>query len=284
MINPFMSLQDTPGFALGCARLGSVQTPMNAKQCVDLLHFAYDLGVREFDTASIYGQGDSERYLGQAFGHLRANVQLCSKAGQRLSTKHALLSHFKTPIRAIMKRRKSAQNLVATQRDAGVPRCFDPDYIARSLDQSLKRLRTDYLDIFYLHSPDETVMRDPALRDRLLSLKASGRFRRLGISCDDDLTAQASAEDPDIDIVQFAITPTAACAQILDTLARTGKKAVVRGLMAGSSEGMNDQARLAGRIRASIAHPAVQSIIVGTTKKAHLQQNYQAFLTATSQE
>jgi hypothetical protein len=111
------------------------------------------------------------------------------------------------------------------------------------------------------------------LKARLLALRDSGRFVMLGASCDDLETALIAARDPDIQVVQFAPGVDDASALILDTIAQTGKTAIVRGLLNQST----GAAGLAGRFKASLAHPAVRAVIVGTTHRGHLVDNVRAF-------
>jgi len=274
----------TSALALGCARLGSALTPLGRRECVALVEEAYALGVRHFDTASIYGQGDSERYIGEALERHRGQVCLSSKAGQRLSPKQALLANFKTPIRWIAARRGGLREAVAGQRSQGVPRCFEPDYIEQSLRASLKRLRTDHLDIFYLHSPDAEVLTDEALMTRLAALRQEGLFRALGVSCDDDHLAWKAAVHDAVQVVQFAFDDSPHAHALLRELSRRGKHAVLRGFMQPhSNERLRGEA-LSLRFFQTLQLPAVAGLIVGTTQARHLRDNVAAFERAQAME
>lgn len=264
-----------PTLALGCAKIGSALTPLSSSETIALLQRAHDLGIRDFDTASIYGQGDSERFIGKALGSQRNNLRIATKGGQLLSTKQAILARFKGPIRFLAARTGRIKQGVADARGRGVPKCFDADYIARSLDASLQRLGTDHVDTYYLHSPDVTALSDEALKGVLRQARSAGRIKRIGVSCDDLDLALAAASDPDTDVVQFALSDDPRCLQVLDSLAKHGKRGVIRGLMGGGAQG------LAERISASVAHPAVGTVILGTTHIGHLVENVRAFEAAT---
>jgi aryl-alcohol dehydrogenase-like predicted oxidoreductase len=267
----------TSALALGCARIGSALTPLSRRQCVALIEEAYDLGIRHFDTASIYGQGDSERFLGEALGGRRHDVCISTKAGQLLSPKQRLLAHFKGPIRLLAARRGQLRTRVAEQRAQGVPRCFEPDYIERSLDESLKRLKVDQVDIFYLHSPDPSVLRDEALLQRVQRLRRAGKFRAFGVSCDDIDLAWAAADVPAVEVVQFAFDGDASSRQLLDLLADRGKQAVLRGFAPSpNAHGRHDEV-LTQRLRHSLGLPALGGLIVGTTNREHLRENVAAW-------
>ena len=270
----------TSAMALGCARLGSVLTPLSRRECVSLVAQAFDLGVRHFDTASIYGQGDSERYIGEALRGNRDAVCLASKAGQRLGAAQSLMAHFKGPMRWLAARRGAVRQSVAAQRAQGVRRCFSPDYLQASLHASLSRLRTDHLDLFYLHSPEPGVLRDDALFERLQRLRERGLFRALAVSCDDAQTAWVAAAHPAVDVVQFAYAELPDADRLLMHLAALGKSAVLRGLVQ-SRGGPADLQQVFARM---LALPAAGSMIVGTTQAAHLRANVAAFQAALRQE
>lgn len=274
----------TSALALGCARLGSALTPLGRRECVALVEEAFDLGVRHFDTASIYGQGDSERYIGEALQRHRGQVCLSSKAGQRLSGKQALISRFKTPIRWLVSRRGRLRNSVAVQRAQGVPRCFDPGYIERSLHESLRRLRTDHLDIFYLHSPDTAVLADAELMAGIEDLREQGLFRAFGVSCDDAQVAWKAAVHDAVQVVQFAFDDDAEGRALLNELASRDKLAVLRGFTASASHERLTGDALSRRFRQVLPLPALGGLIFGTTSAQHLRDNVAAFRRAALPE
>jgi aryl-alcohol dehydrogenase-like predicted oxidoreductase len=267
----------TSALALGCARLGSALTPLGRRECIALVEQAFQLGVRHFDTASVYGQGDSERYIGEALQSHRAEVCIASKAGQRLSGKQMLLSQFKTPIRWLAARRANVRASVSAHRAQGVPRCFEPDYVERSLHDSLKRLGTDYLDLFYLHSPDLAVLSEDRLMARMQTLRQSGAFRAFGVSCDEIEVAWAAAKHDAVQVVQFAFDHSKEHLALLETLAVNGKSAVLRGFVHASPADKASGAALSQAFAKTLPLPAVRGLIVGTTKIQHLQQNVAAF-------
>jgi aryl-alcohol dehydrogenase-like predicted oxidoreductase len=88
----------TSSLALGCARLGSVMTPLGPRESLVLLQRALSLGIRHFDTASVYGQGESERLIGRAVRGCRGEVCIATKAGQRLTVAQAVAARFKIPL------------------------------------------------------------------------------------------------------------------------------------------------------------------------------------------
>jgi aryl-alcohol dehydrogenase-like predicted oxidoreductase len=111
---------------------------------------ALDLGVTFFDTADVYGFGQSESLLGQIFGDKRKDVTIASKCGMAMD--------------------KDGKRSGASRR-----------YIMNAVDDSLRRLRTDYIDFYQLHVPDPKTPIDETMRayDDLI---AQGKVRYIGCS------------------------------------------------------------------------------------------------------
>jgi aryl-alcohol dehydrogenase-like predicted oxidoreductase len=74
----------------GCGRIGSLGNPASPAQSQRLIELALDLGITLFDTANIYGQGDSERILGRALRGKRDRAFVVTKVGQHFSAKMRL--------------------------------------------------------------------------------------------------------------------------------------------------------------------------------------------------
>src|SRR4051812_18699019 len=106
---------------LGCNNFGWRIDEAATKAVVDA---AIANGINFFDTADIYGKTLSEQYLGRALGARRSNVIITTKFGM-----------------AVDESKKGAK----------------PSYIRRASEDSLKRLGTDYIDLYQLHAPDPTV-------------------------------------------------------------------------------------------------------------------------------
>lgn len=267
----------TSPLALGCAKLGSVLTPLDHRQSISLLHEAFELGVRHFDTASIYGQGDSERYIGAAFKSRRSEVCISTKAGQRLSPTQALMAKFKGPIRWLAQHRTGAGSAVARQRAGGVDYCFDADYIRRSVEDSLRRLQTDYIDIFYLHSPGTAVLKGDELIWLAKQLRREGKIGCFGISCDELAVALAAARMPEVRVIQCELDDSLTTTAILANAERYGKTIIVRGVARRvAADGGSEQA-LGWAMRHALSRQAVGGLIIGTTDSGHLRANVRSF-------
>jgi aryl-alcohol dehydrogenase-like predicted oxidoreductase len=112
------------------------------------VHAAVDAGINFFDTADTYGKTKSEEFLGKALGRKRKDVIIATKFGM-----------------AIDDDRKGAR----------------PEYVRSAAEDSLRRLGTDYIDLYQLHTPDETVPIADTL-GALDELVKAGKVREIGCS------------------------------------------------------------------------------------------------------
>lgn len=265
----------TSRLGLSCARLGSILTPLDRRGCLALVEAAYDYGIRHFDTANTYGQGDSERHLGEALQRRRGSVCIASKAGHRLSAKQAVLGCLKAPLRALLRSHGAWRGRAAAQAGAAAREphgSFEPARLESSLHASLRRLRTDYLDIFYLHHPPPEVLADPriaALAERLLR---AGKVRAFGVYCDDAACARAAFAMPAAQIVQFEADPLHDH-ELLALAARSGKFCVLKRLSRMAATSGDYRSDFVRRLEAVMALEPPAAILVSSTQVRHLFEN-----------
>lgn len=135
---------------IGCNNFGGRN---NAEQTKAIIHKALDLGITFFDTADIYtrtSNGSSETMLGQFLGERRKDVVLATKFG--------------LPFNGDMTKRGASRR-----------------YIMSAVEASLKRLRTDWIDLYQLHKPDALTPIEETLR-ALDDLIRQGKVRYVGCS------------------------------------------------------------------------------------------------------
>jgi aryl-alcohol dehydrogenase-like predicted oxidoreductase len=160
-------------WGLGGTHGGSVAYgPTDDGESLAALRRAFDLGINFYDTSDFYGLGHSEELLGEAFAGLRRHVVIATKAG-----------------------------FVDAQKQD-----FSPRHLQTALDASLRRLRTDYVDLFLLHSPPlETLERTSETWDCVEKLRGLGKARAVGISVrsPDDGLAVVAQFAPDAIEVNF---------------------------------------------------------------------------------
>lgn len=144
---------------LGCNNFGGrLDEPATAL----VVHAALDAGINFFDTADIYGGGGrSEEYLGRALGSHRADVLVATKFGMRMDDQ-----------------RRGAR----------------PEYVRQAAEDSLRRLGTDHIDLYQLHTPDPDVPIAETL-GAMNELVSAGKVREIGCS---NFSAQQIREAEDI--------------------------------------------------------------------------------------
>jgi aryl-alcohol dehydrogenase-like predicted oxidoreductase len=164
---------------LGAAPIGSRTGPEESKIT---LNKAFDLGINFYDTAPSYGQGSSEEIIGEVFQQKRDRVIITTKVGYAPTPTLQAAAKFKPLARSLLRKipgiRKSIQNFVNSQNKID----FEPSYIAKSVEESLQRLRSDYIDILLLHSPPKEIIERGDVFEQLKSLKQQGKVRYYGIS------------------------------------------------------------------------------------------------------
>jgi aryl-alcohol dehydrogenase-like predicted oxidoreductase len=167
----------------GCARIGGIFQAGGAG-FVDLLSAAFDSGITFFDTADMYSQGESEILVGRAFRGRRDRVVIASKAGYTLPGRRRLIARLKPLVRPILRRLKIRRDQLPSAVRGTVTQDFSPAYLTRAVEGSLRRLRTDHLDLLQLHSPPVEIIERGTWQEALDQLKRAGKVRYYGISCD----------------------------------------------------------------------------------------------------
>lgn len=201
-----------PPLGLGTSRIASIQTGLTKKQGTRLLEQALQLGITLFDTADIYGQGDSESLIGSFILDKRESVIISSKAGfcWNSSIKMKLVKLAKPLIRVALGQIKKGQQVIQQKRDAAntdaiIVQDFSPAYLEQSISASLKRLQTDYLDIFFLHEPTNVIYSEETYQ-KLLDLKSEGVIKSIGL-CTPHIEDWKNHFHPAFDFLQTKVNP-----------------------------------------------------------------------------
>jgi predicted oxidoreductase len=142
----------------GTMTWGSWGKKFSTKQMAELLTQFVSLGVSTFDHADIYGDYTTEVDFGKAFQESkipRSDLQFISKCGIQLlsEVRNTKVKHYQ----------------------------YTKEYIIWSAEQSLKGLKTDYLDMLLLHRPSPLIHPDE-IAEAILSLKNSGKIKKFGVS------------------------------------------------------------------------------------------------------
>jgi aryl-alcohol dehydrogenase-like predicted oxidoreductase len=282
-----MKLADVPAVGLGCMNLSHAYgRPPSREVAESILHRAFELGIRHFDSAALYGFGKNETLLGPVLKLYRKDILLVSKGGM-----------------------------------TGVDgkRVIDgrPETILKSCDESLQRLQTDVIDLYYLHRWDKNIPLEDSM-GAIKQLVEKGKVLEVGLSeVSADTLRKAHAIHP-IAAVQseYSLWSRNAEVAVLDACAELGivfiafsplargfltdtdlvpdefaEKDIRRFMPRFQEPHFSKNTTLLGRYRelareagctaaqlalAWLLHRPGIHVIPGTTSLAHLEENYRA--------
>ncbi|WP_456725770.1 aldo/keto reductase [Bradyrhizobium sp. USDA 3397] len=166
------------GLGFGCSHVtGGFETRSNIR----LLRSAYDLGLRYFDTAPLYGHGTSEQVVGQAFREDRHRIVIATKVGiphPTLTRRKQIVRYLAHPLRRWFP--AVSKKAVSQIYRSGPATDFSWPSMQKSIEKSLRNLRTDYIDLLLLHEVRASDLSDE-MKKGLDEVVAQGKVRRLGL-------------------------------------------------------------------------------------------------------
>jgi aryl-alcohol dehydrogenase-like predicted oxidoreductase len=151
--------------------IGGTWGPVDDRESLATLHRAVDLGVNFFDTADVYGDGRSERLLGQLRRERSEPIYIATKAGRRL--------------------------------DPHVPSGYNRQNLTAFVERSLRNLGTDTIDLLQLHCPPTEVYYSPEVFGILDDLVKQGKIRYYGVSVEKVEEGLKAIEYPGVQSVQI---------------------------------------------------------------------------------
>jgi aryl-alcohol dehydrogenase-like predicted oxidoreductase len=157
--------------SFGAWAIGSMWGSVDEKESIAALHKALDVGINFFDTADVYGDGRSERLLGQLRKERKETFYIATKAGRKLNPH--------------------------------TPEGYNRENLTRFVEESLRNLQTDCLDIVQLHCPPNQVYYTPETFEALEGLVKARKIHHYAVSvrtCEEGLKA---LEYPGIQSVQI---------------------------------------------------------------------------------
>jgi hypothetical protein len=176
-----------PGSAAAVCRVGLGGAGLiggaNLRESIAVFEAAYDAGVRYVDVAPLYGL--AEDVVGNLVRSHRGDFILATKAGISRPKLPGLLSLVRKTLRPIVRPLPAVKQFASRRAQAlATTGLFRPDQVRASLEDSLRRLKTEWVDVLLLHEPASSDMTPELVRelDRLVS---SGRVRLLGTGTQD---------------------------------------------------------------------------------------------------
>ncbi|MCT2590121.1 aldo/keto reductase [Streptomyces sp. N2-109] len=283
-------LQVTP-LGLGLASIGGLFTPVSEEQARATVDRAWELGLRLFDTAPVYGYGRSEARAGRALrARQRAEMVLCTKVG-----------------RLIEPGGPDTQPIWADPPPGvGPRRDHSYDAVLRSVEESMERVGVDRFDVLHIHDPDEDYA--TALHGAypaLAGLRRRGAVRAVSLGVNHaDVAARflREAPEPGPDCVllagRYSVLDQSGLEDLLPLCEERGVAVIAAGVFQGGLLTGTTAAppALAARIQAlravcerygtsplavatqfPLAHPAVSTVLVGARTPAEVSASAEYF-------
>ncbi|MCP3369501.1 aldo/keto reductase [Bradyrhizobium cajani] len=188
----------------GCASLGG---RVGARAGLEALERAYDSGINWYDVAPSYGDGMAESICGQFASARRGSVYICTKIGMRPSTTAAAMRVLKPIARASLALFPGIQPRLSTMKPKPFKVPLSAELIRTGIESSLRRLRTDYVDVLALHRPTrEEIVREDIIRavERIVQ---DGKARAISIAGNNQVGIDGLDQSLPFRLLQIANNP-----------------------------------------------------------------------------
>ncbi|MDR1677653.1 MAG: aldo/keto reductase [Deltaproteobacteria bacterium] len=272
---------------LGCLPLGYLYKAVAEEEALKLVRETHNLGIRFFDTAILYGATQSERRLGEVLPSFdRDSFSLATKVGYDVSAY--------TPDTVL------PPNIP--------PRSYDYDFIMKSVEASLKRLKLDYLDIVHIHDPDDLYSEAMNGAYKALDLlRTDGLIKAVGAGMNQSAMLTQFAKNGDFDCFllagRYSLLDQSALKDLLPVALQKNIAIIAGGVfnsglltnpysdkpMFNYRPAESDWVKkaqqidvvcrefkvplMAAAIQFPYAHPAITSVVIGAGSLDHLKQN-----------
>jgi len=234
---------------LGTVKLGRDQgvkypddfTIPDDREAAALLAQARELGINLIDTAPAYDK--SEQRLGSLLKDQRSDWLICSKVGEEFCDGQSQFD-------------------------------FSPEHTRTSIERSLKRLRTDYIDMVLVHSDgnDMDIINQRGTLQTLEEIKQRGLIRAFGMSTKTVAGGIAAAAASDMVMLTYNLAYRDEVA-VLDECARLGKGALIKKALASGHLARDYEDPVQASMDLIFSHPGTSSAIIGTITPKHLEAN-----------
>lgn len=203
---------------LGCMGMSAFYGGRDESKAIDTIHYALDNGVNFLDTADMYGPWTNEELVGKAIKGRRSDIILATKFGNEIDANGKRTGHVNGK----------------------------PDYIRQAVEGSLKRLGTDYIDLYYQHRVDPNTPIEETIQ-ALADLVKEGKIRAIGMSEAAPETIRRAAKVHKITALQteYSLWSREPEDEILDTVRELGIGFVAysplgRGFLTGKIQSPDD--------------------------------------------
>ncbi len=242
----------------------------------DVLHSVMDAGINFIDTSNCYGR--SEEFIGNHLGARRSEYFLATKCGCR-------------PYDEYQKYYLAGESVPAEERHI-----WSRENIFRGLEESLRRLQTDYVDVMQVHGPGLADWEREGLFDSLDEMRRQGKVRWVGMSARNPDELPAFLDMDVFDVFQVAYSAYSRQQEgWISQAAERGAGTIIRGGVAKGepeeetgatdrwresfeNKGLDElredgESRTAFVLRFTLSHPDIHTVIVGSQSPSHIADN-----------
>ena len=283
-------------FGLGTATLGGLFTSMSDEASFSTVETALDCGVTYIDTAPHYGKGTSERRLAKCLEG-KSNFHLSTKIGRLLiPAVNSLDPDF-------------------ADTDTNVVRTFDysASGVERSIKESLERLEMDYVDIVYIHDPDDEIYVEQSMKEAypaLERMRSQGLIKAIGVGMNQSAVPTRFINETDIDMVliagRYTLLDQSAALDLLPAALKRGVDVIAAGVLNSgilanpvvgamydyapasptilekalrikSTLGKHGVSLASAALQFPLRHPSVKAVLVGCRSSQEVIENTRAF-------
>jgi aryl-alcohol dehydrogenase-like predicted oxidoreductase len=170
----------------GGARIGGLLAEDGGRATsIRTLEAACDAGINFYDTADMYSQGESEVLFGKAFRRKRDKVLIATKGGYCLPGRKKLIQVIKPFAKPIVRAIGLRRSAIPAGLAGSLSQDFSPGYLRKAVEASLRRLHSDHIDLYQLHSPSREELSGTQFQDALgllARLREEGKIREFGVA------------------------------------------------------------------------------------------------------
>jgi aryl-alcohol dehydrogenase-like predicted oxidoreductase len=268
---------------------------MSRKESLVALEAAFDVGIRHFDVAPMYGYGQAEGCLGEFLGRHRSEVTVTTKYGIPPARNQGLIGLARSIARPLVKAlpglKRGLSNVAGKATQPGEKVSFTAAQAKESLERSLRELRTDRIDVWLLHEVKAEDLRDEGLLRLLEDSVTAGTIGTFGVGSEREKIEALLAKRPEYcQTMQFewsvmdAPVPAMAGFRIHHRALTENFRALHAGLVEDKARAkrwsettgteLTDRTVLAGLMlkAAMVANPA-SPILFSSKSAAHMREN-----------
>lgn len=220
----------------GTARIGGFSAAgPRRRTTLRLLEEAFDRGINTFDTADAYAHGDSEQLLGEVFRNNRDRVVLATKGGYCFTEQTHGAGPLDLGLAVLRKANREFASRVLGRPGQFSLQNFSRQYLTKAVDDSLRRLRTTYIDLYQLHAPRTSQAHQSEVIDTLEDLRKAGKIRYFGVGLETLGDVDLWLARPGLCSIQipFGVGDPEAKQGVLAAAARRSVAVIARGVFSG---------------------------------------------------